>query len=508
MADKLFGLTERERDLVQRVVDIVRGDRKNTTTQGQGRDKAPIRSSRAETYIAKTKEMGVDARDDSDMLVKPGFALCDIYTIQDTSDGQDPVFVDLDFDELVFNITGDSIGEDEWIVVNKDKFGNWIANVGGSGGGTGLTDGCECDNSLLSAGSFLSGSPTICCTGHERFSLNLGSQFGDFVLYHAGGDIWSTFNSDGGLDNPWVNDCGGGSTDEYDIVMDIAANTITLEARAALNCAEVCFEYRRDDLFGCVKGNQFELAKFDFPPFISIGGNNVRAVLPPCVCVEPLLTVPAAECACFSEVFPLAYMKVNIGTGWGYVGACCCYPDPGTSNDSPLCCSDKIDLLNDSVHLIEPEPSNPDCYNSYAVIVGEEMCTVSAVDASVFVSASLQDIGGGTREIVVEVEYITSAETGVPAPFGGCSEIGGIYRHELTGLDCNDIRSLIEDGTVFTLAYDADFNQFGCAPDCGADVCESPPIDPIYTLPTEVYVEFIQSVDDPTTSGHCTPCGT
>src|SRR5690606_5326368 len=115
---------------------------------------------------------------------------------------------------------------------------------GGGGGGTTLTDGCECNETFLTEGVPLSGSPTVCCGGHERLKVNLGPTLGEKFLYHAGGDIWSTFNADSNLDNPVEIECYP-DVDLYDVVLELTSTgaTITLEARSALNCDAVCFEY-------------------------------------------------------------------------------------------------------------------------------------------------------------------------------------------------------------------------------------------------------------------------
>lgn len=171
-------------------------------------------------------------------------------------------------------------------------------NTGGSGGCTGtttLTDGCECNTDSLVEGVTLPGDPLICCEGHLWFTINLGTTIGEKTLYHLGGDIWSTYNSDSNLDNPWTNSCGSGDGDDYDIVMELTSTgaTITLEARSSGDCGVVCFEYDRALTFGCKKANQFNLIKFS-------GTDGLG--LPACVCVSPSTATGSFDtaCACYS----------------------------------------------------------------------------------------------------------------------------------------------------------------------------------------------------------------
>lgn len=166
-----------------------------------------------------------------------------------------------------------------------------VAGSSRSTNGTTLTDGCECSQTLFAEGVALtSGTPTVCCESHKRWTIDLGDTIGTKTLYHLTDDTWSTFNSDGNLDNPYEHDCGG-STDEYDVVMDLTSTgaTITLEARAALNCDEVCFTYELAGTFACKGANRFKLAKFS---------NASELSLPQCVCLIPQVgTVECEQCA-------------------------------------------------------------------------------------------------------------------------------------------------------------------------------------------------------------------
>lgn len=194
--------------------------------------------------------------------------------------------------------------------------------AGGSWGNS-LTGGCTCNNQTLIDGFALGGDPTVCCSGHGRFSINLGDTLGSFILYHAGGDIWSTFNQKEALDNPLVVACNT-PEDAYDIVMDIAANTIVLEPRELpLNCSRICFEYRRSPLFSCYKANEFRLARFE---------NAFELELPACVCPTPLsYRTPTGDwpaCNICSEAGPSdsafpRYISVSLSAE-----QICCFGDP------------------------------------------------------------------------------------------------------------------------------------------------------------------------------------
>jgi len=173
-----------------------------------------------------------------------------------------------------------SVSEDDrlWCVWNLQS-GRWEQVAGGSSSSTTIgnpSNSCECLQSSVGEATFVvPGSPTICCTSHERWYLDLGA-LGTFQLYHNSDDVWSTYNSDSDLDNPYVVECYP-ADDEYDVVMDVAG-TITLEARAALNCEAICLEYERVQTFRCKAANEFRLIRFSGP-------DEVAA--PVCVCVQP-----------------------------------------------------------------------------------------------------------------------------------------------------------------------------------------------------------------------------
>lgn len=182
-----------------------------------------------------------------------------------------------------------------------------VAGGASSTDSTSLTDGCECNNNFTLEGVKLTGSPTVCCEGHTRKSVDLGSVLGVKTLYHAGGDIWSTFNADSEFDNPVEIECYPYDDDAYDVVLDLAAKKITLEARDTLNCDAVCFEYQRELPYSCKKANQFNLIKFS-------GASELS--LPSCVCVLPATdTVPCANCE--GGIAPEGPVHANFGSPSG-----------------------------------------------------------------------------------------------------------------------------------------------------------------------------------------------
>ena len=56
----------------------------------------------------------------------PGFTQCDIYQLDEGDYGMELVAVE-DESQRVFNITACKVEEDTWIVVERDKFGTWLA---------------------------------------------------------------------------------------------------------------------------------------------------------------------------------------------------------------------------------------------------------------------------------------------------------------------------------------------------------------------------------------------
>jgi hypothetical protein len=151
--------------------------------------------------------------------------------------------------------------------------------LGGSSSTEIVTDGCECNTQLNIAGEPLDGDPTVCCTSHKRWRISLGPVLGNKILYHLGGDVWSTWNDDPELDNPVEIECYPAS-DLYDVVLTLTSTgaTITLEARDDLNCEPICFSYIKAGPFHCQRANEFRLSKF-----AGIAGLQ----LPMCLCIAP-----------------------------------------------------------------------------------------------------------------------------------------------------------------------------------------------------------------------------
>lgn len=90
-----------------------------------------------ETYIALAPEAGIPPLSPPSGTGSasfgsgdvPGSALCDIYQLARG------VLLPIDYQQRVYNLSASTI-EHGWILVTREKFGHWLAIVGGGGGGT------------------------------------------------------------------------------------------------------------------------------------------------------------------------------------------------------------------------------------------------------------------------------------------------------------------------------------------------------------------------------------
>ena len=112
--------------------DVVDRERKRSATY-------PLRSRYDETlprgrdvYIARVGEGGIPALglspgtgSGSDIYDAPGVTVCDVYQL---TNSVDPPYFNLVYeDETVYNLSDATIEEHQWIVIIRDKFGNWLA---------------------------------------------------------------------------------------------------------------------------------------------------------------------------------------------------------------------------------------------------------------------------------------------------------------------------------------------------------------------------------------------
>ena len=140
MTDPLFFLNKDDRDALQLMLTWFKQRRSNL----QSRSPLDLPGRSSDTYIAiPTLSDGIPP------LVRtgtatgtfpefntdtPGYANCDIYQIVDIGDGS-PIIIPLEFSVVVYNLSQSTISQD-WITVNRDRFGTWLAIVGGGGTGT------------------------------------------------------------------------------------------------------------------------------------------------------------------------------------------------------------------------------------------------------------------------------------------------------------------------------------------------------------------------------------
>lgn len=252
---------------------------------------------------------------------------------------------------------------------------------GGNGGG-------ECCGELRQ-GIPLSGDPTICCEGHDQLTANFGETIGTHNLWHQGGDVWSTFSEDGLEDNPFVFECSGGS-DEYDIVLDLTTNKITLEPREELNCDPVCISWGLDhDVFQCLGSNRFRVEHFSVPDGV---------VVPSCLCLAPV---------------PLGTMQNCTGDYCEAGNAPSAWVVPGINIPNGTCGDSSCGFFRSGPHLLWPhatfptacnwyleQPLSGTCFNGYIQLV-----ILGSPQFKIQVNYVGTPSGGATYELALEFPF-------------------------------------------------------------------------------------------------------
>lgn len=147
MADTLYLLTDRQVSLLQELLDEHRGRIRNTV----GRPHVPREDYGApDVYIARVPSGGIPALSPvagTSLADEPGSALCDIYRVLELSPAYTGTgslanrqwyLVKVPTNQRrVFNLTTSSVSGDQWIIVERDKFGAWLV-PGGGGSSTGF----------------------------------------------------------------------------------------------------------------------------------------------------------------------------------------------------------------------------------------------------------------------------------------------------------------------------------------------------------------------------------
>jgi hypothetical protein len=132
MAEKTYGLTEAEVAILQKVIDRVLPSRLNQYSR-PGSSETQLNT--PEVYVAYPQESdGIPALvagtgGDPDV---PGSAKCDIYRILGGPQGSPTLVKVGNLFQTVYNLTKSILTQD-WLTVTRDKFGSWLAQVGGSG---------------------------------------------------------------------------------------------------------------------------------------------------------------------------------------------------------------------------------------------------------------------------------------------------------------------------------------------------------------------------------------
>lgn len=118
MADK-YVLSEADRDAIKAMIEAEAKRVATTVNRPAPTDDLPTAP---EVYVAKTPDGGIPAATTADDEVTPGVAECDIYRLISG------VFTPVEhLVRDVYNIFTTVIPADKWIVVERDKFGQWYA---------------------------------------------------------------------------------------------------------------------------------------------------------------------------------------------------------------------------------------------------------------------------------------------------------------------------------------------------------------------------------------------
>lgn len=138
MADKIILPSKADWDLIRQMADWWR----RQTPPGTPYIPEELGQS-PDVYIARSppsgipglvEETGTGVGQENDI---PGSAVCDIYKI---SHSEDRLYEVEGFTKTVRNISISTIAGNTWVLVVRDKFGDWFAVVGGSGTKRGKLD--------------------------------------------------------------------------------------------------------------------------------------------------------------------------------------------------------------------------------------------------------------------------------------------------------------------------------------------------------------------------------
>lgn len=150
-------LSQADRDLIQEIISTVKAELQNTTNRP---DATADDHMAPEVYIARTpsegiaalaseEEVGTGSGSPSDTSNTPGCAFCDIYKIRTIGtslegDCLDDLVRIPTLNKKVYNLSESDVEGDTFVQVNRDKFGRWLAVVGGGGDATPPTRYVKC----------------------------------------------------------------------------------------------------------------------------------------------------------------------------------------------------------------------------------------------------------------------------------------------------------------------------------------------------------------------------
>ena len=135
MAEQLRGLSASDVSKIKRLMASHNNRPVNTTTLPIVPEGDWHENQQTEAYIVKTPEGGIPAMvDGGSGDYRPGSAVCPVYRIgYDLTNniGEYVLYQSTATDRLVFNVSLTAIEENTFLLVDRDKHGNWVANAGG-----------------------------------------------------------------------------------------------------------------------------------------------------------------------------------------------------------------------------------------------------------------------------------------------------------------------------------------------------------------------------------------
>lgn len=120
-------LSEKDLKVLKELIGSYARRQNATTERGPTQFLENQESMTPEVYIAKTPDAGIPANvsmGSTGVGDQPGFAECQVLRIT-TADPPDIQLI-TDYKHKVFNLSEDSIEGQKWIVIQRDKFGNWF----------------------------------------------------------------------------------------------------------------------------------------------------------------------------------------------------------------------------------------------------------------------------------------------------------------------------------------------------------------------------------------------